>query len=91
MLTKLKRLFNNTARQKMAAHNAAVAADTVSARQISSIGLSLKVRRADGTEEPERLVSYGHRNPIIHMVCAPVAFLNGKFWNWYYTRKRKIQ
>jgi hypothetical protein len=85
----LKRLFNNTARQKMRAHNDRVEQHGLAARQISSIGLRAKVTRADGTEEPERLVSYGHRNPLIHVFCAPLAYLNGAFWNWYYTRNRR--
>lgn len=84
----LKRLFNNKARQHMRAHNAKIEAGAVG-RSISSLGIHAQVTRADGTVEPKRLVSYGHRNPIIHAICAPIAFLNGAFWNWYYTRKRR--
>lgn len=85
----LKRLFNNKARQMMRKHNDKVEAGDLAARSISSLGIRAKVTRADGTVEPDRLVSYGHRNPLVHFICAPIAYLNGAFWNWYYTRKRR--
>jgi hypothetical protein len=88
-MLKLKKLFNNRTRQHMAAHNAGVESGEIVGRSISSIGVRAKVTRADGTVEPERLVSYGHRNPVNHLACAPFAYLNGWFWNWYYTHKRK--
>lgn len=86
MLTSIKRLLNNTARQKMAEHNERVAGTTT--RQISSIGIRAKVTRADGRVEGDRLVSYGHKNFFIHVTCAPLAFINGAFWNWYFTNQR---
>jgi hypothetical protein len=86
----LKKLFNNRAREAMRKHNEQATAAGMQAREISSIGIHAKVIRADGTVEPERLVSYGHKNPLIHLTLAPLAYLNGAFWNWYYTRKRRL-
>ena len=84
----LNRLFNNKGRQALQAHNDKTEAGAAG-RSISSIGIHAKVTRADGAVEPERLVSYGHKNPIIHLICAPIAYLNGVFWNWHYTRNRR--
>lgn len=78
MLTTLKRIFNNKARQSLNGR-----------ADVQSLSVRAKVTRADGTVEPERLVSYGHRNPFIHILLAPFAFANGAFWNWYYTHKRR--
>lgn len=81
------KLFNNRARAAILEQNEKVDSGLV-ARKAHSTTVRAKVTRADGTVEPERIVSYGHRNFFIHAAIAPLAFLNGALWNWYYTRKR---
>jgi len=80
------KLFNNRARASLLNQNADAG---VNAKKAHSTSIRAKVIRSDGTVEPERLVSYGHRNVFIHMTLAPLAYLNGAFWNWYYTRKNR--
>lgn len=82
----LKKLFNNRARAQLLANNAK--AEEADAKKETSVSIRAKKIYADGTQDPERLVSYGHRNIIIHSICAPVAYLNGAFWEWYYTNQR---
>jgi hypothetical protein len=89
MLTALKKIFNNRARKAMTELNARqIQEHGQFAKQVSSIGIHAKVMRADGRVEDGRMISYGHRNPVVHLIAAPVVFFNGWFWNWYYSRKK---
>lgn len=87
----LKKLFNNRARQAILEQNAK--AEATAQPRAHHTTIRAQVTRADGTKEPERIVSYGHRNPIIHAIVAPLAYLNGAFWNSYHERqsKRRLQ
>jgi hypothetical protein len=49
--------------------------------------ISAVVTRANGTVENRGIVSFSHRNPVINFFGAPLARLNGWFWERYYTRR----
>lgn len=88
MLTLLRKIYNSRAREKLKQAQDQHIAGFLT-KQPTSVGLRLKVTRANGKEEPERLASYAHRNFFINAIGAPFAYYNGMFWNWYYTRKRR--
>lgn len=81
----LKRIFNNRARAQLLNNNAKADAG---AKKEASVSIRARKTYADGRVDPDRLVSYGHHNLFIHSICAPVAYLNGAFWEWYYTNQR---
>jgi hypothetical protein len=80
------KIFNSRARNELLKQNASASAD---AKKATSLTIQAKVFRNDGGVEAQRIVSYGHRNLFIHAIGAPLAYLNGAFWNWYYTRNRR--
>jgi len=48
--------------------------------------ISAVVIKADGTRQDRGVISFAHKNPIINFIGAPIARLNGWFWERYYRR-----